>query len=123
MKRNIIFIIGSLCLCLIFYKLWRFNTEREIVYSGGNLKEFSTGIESKLVSLPKGFTRTHEVLKSIMSQTGCAFFYYGHEVPPFIEISRKLENITLQKALEEIFKDYNVTWKYYGEDIRLEKQY
>jgi TonB-dependent starch-binding outer membrane protein SusC len=63
-----------------------------------------------------------DVLKIIKCQTGVGFFYDAALIKDAKPVSIEWKNISLEKALDEIFKDLPVGWKLENKTVTIFKK-
>ena len=78
-------------------------------------------VAAEKVSLVREIATVGELLKDIEKQTRFRFFYNHQQVDVDRTISVKLQDVTLNVALDEIFKSTNIRYKISGQQILLYK--
>src|SRR5215203_415284 len=86
------------------------------------LLQTSFSAECQTLSISGKSVPMKEILASIKSQTGIVFFYDGSMLRHAKPVTIDCKNVTLETALDEVFKGQPLTWVLEGKTVTIFKR-
>lgn len=115
------YIVKKLAILFLFFFFCVNSTYLHTAYGAENINTSISGQPTKRLSINKENSTVRELLNHIQKESGINFLFKDVEIDQLPKKSVKLEDVTLEEVLKEVFKNTGFTYTINGNSIAIKK--